>query len=106
MYKGKQFRIRQVEEILAEINGIPERYRSNITRVFLADGDALVYPCDDLVTVLDALASTFPNLARVGSYASPNSLLTKQRISLRCYGKNGCVSSILGWSRDMIKRWR
>jgi len=38
MYKGKQFRIRQVEEILAEINGIPERYRSNITRVFWPTG--------------------------------------------------------------------
>jgi len=106
MYKGKQFRIRQVEEILAEINGIPERYRSNITRVFLADGDALVYPCDDLVTVLDALASTFPNLARVGSYASPNSLLTKTADQLAVLRQNGCVSSILGWSRDMIKRWR
>ena len=77
MYKGKSFSIRPVEEMLGEINGIPERYRSNINRVFLADGDALVYPYDGLVTLLDALASIFPNLTRVGSYASPNSLLTK-----------------------------
>lgn len=77
MYKGKQFRIRPLEEILVEINGIPEQYRPNINRVFLADGDALVYPCDSLARLLDALACAFPNLTRVGSYASPNSLLTK-----------------------------
>ena len=77
MYKGKKFHVRPVEEMLDEISGIPERYRPNVNRVFLADGDALVYPYDGLVTLLDALASVFPNLARVGSYASPNSLLTK-----------------------------
>ena len=77
MYKRKKFRIRPVEEIAEEINRIPERYRPGINRVFLADGDALVYPCDGLVTLLDTLASVFPNLTRVGSYASPNSLLTK-----------------------------
>lgn len=77
MYKGKRFHVRPVEEILDEINGIPGRYRLNINRVFLADGDALVYPYDGLVTLLNALAVTFPNLTRVGSYASPNSLLTK-----------------------------
>lgn len=77
MYKGKRFRIRPVEEMLLEINSIPERYRPDISRVFLADGDALVYPYDGLLTLLDALALSFPNLTRVGSYASPSSLMTK-----------------------------
>lgn len=77
MYKGKQFRIRPVEEILAEIVGIPAYHRPDVDRVFLADGDALVYPYEGLVTILDALAMTFPALTRVGSYASPNSLTTK-----------------------------
>ena len=83
MYKGKSFRIRPVAEILAEIAEIPERYRSHIDRVFLADGDALVYPFDGLVTLLDALAAAFPRLTRVGAYASPNSLLTKNEVQLR-----------------------
>ena len=83
MYKGKSFRIRAVAEILAEIAEIPERYRPHIDRVFLADGDALVYPFDGLVTLLDALAAAFPRLTRVGAYASPNSLLTKSEVQLR-----------------------
>ena len=77
MYKGKAFRLRPVDEILAEIAEIPHLYRSRIDRVFLADGDALVYPFAGLVTILDALAAAFPALNRVASYASPNSLTTK-----------------------------
>lgn len=77
MYKHKRFRVRRVEEIAAEIASIPERYRTQIRRVFLADGDALVYPFDGLCAILDRLAATFPNLNRVGAYASPNSLTTK-----------------------------
>lgn len=77
MYKGKKFHIRPVQDILAEIAGIPTGYRSRIDRVFLADGDALVYPFDGLSAILDALNLTFPGLTRVSSYASPNSLTTK-----------------------------
>ncbi len=77
MYKMKQFRIRPVDEILREIASVPAHHRQHIQRVFLADGDALVYPQQGLVELLDALASNFPNLTRVGLYASPNSLTTK-----------------------------
>lgn len=77
MYKGKSFHIRPLQEILAEIDEIPAGYRPRIDRVFLADGDALVYPFDDLCTILDVLTTTFPGLTRVSSYASPNSLTTK-----------------------------
>ena len=49
MYKGKRFRVRPAGEVLEEIAGIPERYRRQVERVFLADGDALVYPFDGLV---------------------------------------------------------
>ena len=77
MYKMKQFRVRPVAEICAEIDAIPPRFRPHVDRVFLADGDALVYPFDGLKTILDRLAAVFPNLTRVGSYASPASLTTK-----------------------------
>jgi radical SAM superfamily enzyme YgiQ (UPF0313 family) len=77
MYKGKQFRVWPVEEILAEIAEIPGHYRQRVERVFLADGDALVYPQVGLIAILDALSATFPALTRVGAYASPRSLTTK-----------------------------
>ena len=77
MYRGKQFRVRPVGEILEEIAEIPRQYRSRIDRVFLADGDALVYSFEGLVNILDALGATFSGLTRVGTYASPQSLTTK-----------------------------
>lgn len=77
MYKGKRFSLKPVAEVLAEIAAIPERYRTHVDRVFLADGDAVVYPFEAFCTILDALGATFPGLTRVGAYASPNSLTTK-----------------------------
>lgn len=86
MYKGKKFRIRPLDQLIKEITAIPERYKPTIDRIFIADGDALVYPFDGLDTLLDTIVETFPNLARIGSYASPNSLTTKsleQLVTLR-----------------------
>ena len=82
MYKHKQFRTRSVDAIIDEIESIPLNYRAGIRRVFLADGDALVYPQAGLLQILDCLAATYPNLTRVAAYASPNSLTTKSAAEL------------------------
>lgn len=82
MYKMKQFRVRPVAEIAAEIAAVPQHHRQYIQRVFLADGDALVYPQPGLLEILDLLAENFPKLTRVGAYASPNSLTTKTAVDL------------------------
>ena len=77
MYKMKHFRVRSVAEIAAEINAVPEGHRHHYQRIFLADGDALVYPQQELIEILDLLNDKFLNLTRVGIYASPKSLTTK-----------------------------
>ena len=53
MYKGKSFRIKPVEEVFRDIETVPSRYRPFVTRVFLADGDAIAYPAEGLVQILD-----------------------------------------------------
>ncbi|MEE4252512.1 MAG: radical SAM protein [Desulfuromusa sp.] len=78
MYKMKQFQIRPVADIAAEIEAIPRDHRYHYKRIFLADGDALIYPQQELVEILDLLNNKFPNLNRVGIYASPKSLTTKE----------------------------
>jgi len=88
MYKMKQFRVRRVADIAAEIEAIPEEHRHQYQRIFLADGDALVYPQQELIKILDLLNEKFTNLTRVGIYASPKSLTTKnvdelQQLKLR-----------------------
>ncbi|MCW8860120.1 MAG: radical SAM protein, partial [Deltaproteobacteria bacterium] len=49
MYKMKQFRVRPVADIAAEIGAIPALHRQHYQRIFLADGDALVYPQAGLI---------------------------------------------------------
>ncbi len=83
MYKGKNFLIKPVAEVCAEIASIPVRFRPQVDRVFLADGDALIYPFAGLVEILDHLAATFPALTRVGAYASPKSLTSKSLDELK-----------------------
>jgi len=82
MYKMKQFRVRPVAEIAAEIAAVPRQHREFYQRVFLADGDALVYPQAELLQILDLLAENFPKLTRIGAYASPNSLTSKSIVEL------------------------
>ncbi|GAB4181030.1 MAG: radical SAM protein [Geothermobacteraceae bacterium] len=77
MYKMKDFRLRPVQQIEAEIRRIPETHRAQVRRIFLADGDALIYPQEGLMNILDLLNEAFPALTRVGIYASPNALAGK-----------------------------
>lgn len=55
----------------------------NRKRVFLQDGDALVYPFPKLVRVLDYLSRKLPKLERVGSYATPQDILRRSLDELK-----------------------
>ncbi len=52
-------------------------------RVFLQDGDALVYPQQQLIEVLDYLNERFPELERIASYATPRNLLNRSVEEMR-----------------------
>jgi radical SAM superfamily enzyme YgiQ (UPF0313 family) len=52
-------------------------------RIFLQDGDALVYPFPRLKEVLEYLNQKFPNLERVGIYATPQDLLRRSMDELK-----------------------
>ena len=118
MYKGKKFALKPVEEVRAEIREIPGRFRPAVDRVFLADGDALVYPYEGLVEILSALAEAFPALTRVGAYASPRSLTTKspaelaslreKRLKIVYFGlESGDDETLRWWPRGIPPtRWR
>ena len=82
MYKSKRFRLRPLPELLKEISSLPLPFRERVRRLFLGDGDGLIYPQRDLERLLAALSETFPNLTRVSAYASPNSLRAKSGAEL------------------------
>lgn len=88
MYKTKRFTLRPVAEIRAEIDSLPPRWRNQVQRVFLADGDALIYPQSGLLEILQYLGTALPNLTRIGIYASPNSLRGKSVEELAALRQN------------------
>lgn len=76
MYKDKSFRIRPVEDIVAELEDARRQY-AYVERFFLADGDALVLKEAHLVTLLETIRRLFPECQRIGIYATPQDILRK-----------------------------
>ena len=83
MYKDKQFRIRKMDEIRADIEEVYSVYGDNIRRIFLADGDALVIPTAQLKEILGLLRARFPSAERITSYGAPHDVLRKSPEELR-----------------------
>ncbi len=81
MYKAIPFRKRSLDLIAfmirqeAALNG-------DARRIFLADGDVMRRPFDELACILRLLAESFPRLARVSLYANGSSILTKSDAQL------------------------
>ena len=76
MYKTKKYEARKLEDIYHDIDTMAKVY-PNAHKIFLADGDALVLPTEDLLNILQHLQTSFPKLRRVSLYASTQNLLAK-----------------------------
>lgn len=77
MYRDKRFRVRPLDAVFEDIALAREYYGTEVRRVFLCDGDALVLPDERLVAVLDRLNQAFPELQRVGIYANARDILKR-----------------------------
>lgn len=81
MFKDKRFRVRKLNEVLEDLDSARQHYRK-VSRIFLADGDALVLQNKDLLIILDHIKKLFPECERVGIYGSPQDVLRKTREEL------------------------
>jgi radical SAM superfamily enzyme YgiQ (UPF0313 family) len=77
MYKMMKFEIRDLEEILGDIELAKELYGDRVRTVFIGDSNSLAVKTDTLVQVLNSLYSSFPHLERVTSYARAKTLAKK-----------------------------
>lgn len=80
-YADKPYRPRPLAEVLEDV-ALAREHLPDTRRVFLADGNGLVLETGQLITILDALASAFPLLRRIGIYASARDILTKSDADL------------------------
>lgn len=100
-YYGSRLRMREVDDVIAEIDALALYVTHNVKvptapaivyavarnwdgkRVFLQDGDALVYPYPTLVKVLQHLNERLPSVERIGAYATPQDLLRRSLDELK-----------------------
>ena len=106
MYRSKTFLVRPMDQVLAEIERAA-KLQPDARRVFLADGDALVLPNDQLITILDHLKKHLPRLTRVSSYALPNNLKKKsveELAELKEHGLTLIYYGLESGSKIILKR--
>ncbi len=92
-YREKRFRIKPFEEVKADIDEVSP-YK--IRRVFLADGDALIIPQNDLIRILDYMRLKLKGLERVGIYANARDILRKSVEELKALRALGLGIIYLG----------
>ncbi len=77
MYREKTFRVRDLDETLADVAAAGSRFGPRVDKVFVADGDALVMPASHWEPILAACRAAFPSLRRVSCYAMAKNLIEK-----------------------------
>jgi len=82
MYKGKDFRIHSPAAIADHLRKLKSVYGPGHSRVFLADGDALVMGTPDFLAAMAQVQSAFPSVRRFAAYGSVFSLAAKTKDDL------------------------
>ncbi len=100
-FYGSRLQVRDVQDVRREIDalclfmshgirvpGVPEivyliANEWDGQRIFLQDGDAVVYPYPQLVEVLEYLNAKFPRLDRIASYATARDILRRSPEELK-----------------------
>lgn len=96
MYRDKSFRERPLDEALADLDSAAEAAGSEVEKLFVADGDALVMGTDHWLALLQRAHQAFPNLKRVSCYAMARNVLAKSDAELRSLFLAGLTRLYIG----------
>jgi radical SAM superfamily enzyme YgiQ (UPF0313 family) len=77
MYSDKQFRVRDLDATLADLDEAGRRFGARADKLFVADGDALVMDLDTWRPILARAKAKLPGLRRVSCYAMARNILAK-----------------------------
>lgn len=106
MYKGMKFEIRDLEEILGDIELAGDLYGDRVRTVFIGDSNSLVAKTEMLVKILSTLSSSFPHVERVTSYARAKTIAKKPLEDLKKIFQAGLTRLHVGLEtgdRDLLK---
>ena len=77
MYRDKTFRVRDLAATLEDLEVAGGVHGSEVEKVFVADGDALVLSMEHWRSILEGARRAFPRLRRVSCYAMARNVLAK-----------------------------
>lgn len=83
MYRDKRFRVRDLDQTMADIQLAARAGADEVDKVFVADGDALVMDMRHWQAILNACRAAFPRLRRVSCYATAMNINQKTDAELR-----------------------
>ena len=105
-YKDKRFRVKSVEEIKKDLD-FAAQYCTSQTRVFLADGDALILPQKKLIDMLLGIRTHLPKAKRVSLYANARAIRSKtvaELVDLKKLGLDRVYMGLESGSDEVLKR--
>ncbi len=88
MYKTKRYRVRDPEEVKADLRRARLFYR-HVSSVFLADGNTVAMNSDKLAEIIRYIRRLFPEVERISSYGGGRFLKGKSVESLRALKEAG-----------------
>jgi len=83
MYREKSYRVRPLDDLIADVRLAGREQRSAVTRIFVSDGDALAMELGHWEPLLLACREAFPRLRRVSAYATALNVAAKSDAELR-----------------------
>ncbi|MGY5860234.1 MAG: radical SAM protein [Candidatus Thorarchaeota archaeon] len=106
-YKAKKYRVRGADGVQADLDSLPDSYKDRVSRVFLADGNALAMDTIELLETLKVLKNELPALARVGVYGYAKDVRDKTVEDLKKLHDAGLGIVYLGLETgdDELLRW-
>ncbi|MCI6812382.1 MAG: B12-binding domain-containing radical SAM protein [Lachnospiraceae bacterium] len=96
MYRAKDFRVRQMEEIKRDILEGAGAYGKRVEKIFLADGDALCIPTEEMLEILEFIREKMPWIHQISSYATTQDLLEKGEEELKAIREAGLALLYIG----------
>ncbi|MDD4976358.1 MAG: radical SAM protein [Bacteriovorax sp.] len=99
MYRSKKYRVRAISDILLDLKNLADYYRSTgriPDKIFLCDGDALGAPMEILEETLVHINFLFPEIRRIGIYATAENILRKSEEQLKLLASKKLNIAYLG----------
>ncbi len=101
-----RFEVRNLEEILEDIELARDLYGDRVGTVFIGDSNSLVAKTERLVKILETLFSSFPHIQRVTSYARAKTIAKKpleDLIKIRQAGLSRLHVGLETGDRELLK---